>query len=289
MSVKEVAYASKDRYNGDELVLLRVPHYRICDGETDEVIKRTYTAEVESKIREVFECKKIKMPDWFLEHWIDDDKQLVEVLVFKSVEDADAFKSTINKEGKNYIWDDIADKGRKTVFDEVLTKVNNLWQEAHAEAVKRLSDAFNAGLENGIADRTLILSSDVEVEDGEDFDGAIKKLFDGFNESIHKLYNANEDAGFIYSSMFSEEVKKVFVVMCFKEQDEANKMFDEDSVDLCWKVRVANEKMFSERDDDMPEMIFDAIRKMCAALMDKEAERMAMVDAKSKNADGTEE
>lgn len=182
-------------YAPECMVLLDCEHVRVMRGETDEVIGRMRSADAEREVIAVVDSLPAKAePDWFVERWLEDERQLVAVIVFENAEMArffrDAMKAAVKKgeaEGRRL---HLAVACRKSLVEQELRHFNHEWTIAHrksCEKVKATVEKLGVEYTHRVVLGYVKYDPAVENDDRKRFDVIAKMIADKFPTEDGKL------------------------------------------------------------------------------------------------------
>ena len=204
----EGAGASTGRYSASNVVLLDVEHVRVLRGETDEVLERMRSREVEREVVGIFEGCGIA-PDWFVDRWVDGKDgaagQLVTVAVFEDAEAAGKFLDEAKKRGGCVKWRDDA-----AMVAEMAAYFNAEWAKAHEAGLAKFKETLAKCDGAGLLGRSFI--GQIEA----DGDGAcrtrLKMLRASLEDVFGERFTENEAASPIsYGAIYDKGAKVLSV------------------------------------------------------------------------------
>lgn len=190
------------RYLAENIVLVRVPHDRVCRGETDEVVARVRSEAAERGVVEA--CGEAGgYPDWFADRWVgeavakDPDGYMVTVACFEDAGTAAKFREALAEDGAEarfgvgLVNDPEWAEREAAHFSEEWRKARN------AERAKALK-ALKAAEANGTAERTRLAV--LRVKDA----GVAQAFLDGLKEGFDEV--GMPDGSVLVTSLLKDNV-----------------------------------------------------------------------------------
>lgn len=213
------AGASEGRYCASNVVLLDVGHVRVMRGETDEVLERMRSREVEREVVGIFEECGVA-PDWFVDRWVEGSDgaagQLVTVAVFEDAAAAAKFGDEAKKRSGCVRWRD--DAG---MVDEMAAYFSAEWQKAHEAGLSRFKETLAKCDEAGWLGRSFVGQIEADGDDG--CRARLKMLRTALEDVFGEDYTENEATSPIaYGAIYDKGQKMLSV--CVVERGEGLKV-----------------------------------------------------------------
>lgn len=211
----EGAGASTGRYSASNVVLLDVEHVRVLRGETDEVLERMRSREVEREVVGIFEGCGIA-PDWFVDRWVEGKDgaagQLVTVAVFEDAEAAGKFLAEAKKRGGCVKWRDDA-----AMVAEMAAYFNAEWAKAHEAGLAKFKETLEKCDGAGLLGRSFI--GQIEADGDSACRTRLKMLRASLEDVFGERFTENEAASPIsYGAIYDKGAKVLSV--CVVERGE---------------------------------------------------------------------
>lgn len=180
--------ADAAKYLAENIVLVKVPHDRVCRGETDEVVTRVRSVEAERGVVEA--CGEAGgYPDWFADRWVgnvgakDPYGHMVTVACFDDAEMAAKFREELGRTGPEpggakHCGVELVDDPEWA--EREAAHFSEEWRKARDSERSKAVKALEAAKANGTAERTRLVV--LHVKDAGVAQGFMDGLKEGFDE-----------------------------------------------------------------------------------------------------------